>query len=420
MIDILMLAILPVLLSGSAFFSGCETAIFSLTKHQRLQLSRSRTLAASIITRLVSDQRAVLVTVLMANMVVNVLYFVIGSVLTLNLSAVWGNALNIAAFMLLILMGEVLPKLVAARFPMRWSLLAAVPLLILHRGLSPLRIMLRAGVVDPLSRLLAPQQRPVALSPQELESLLELSEHEGVIDDQEEQLLQQVLSLSQIKVKHLMTPRVDIKAFNLADDPQQLLGMARRTRLTHFPIYEGDLDQIVGVVFCRQVLLANPQTHRQVKTLIRQPKFVPELQRADRLLVELRRQGPTMAIAVDEHGGTAGLVTLEDVVEQMVGQIANPYEPQMGPPVEAIGSDRWRVSARLGIRQWTNAFGTGGTNLGVRTVGGLVMAKLGRVPQIGDRTTVGNLSIKVEGMSGRRIDHLLLQLHREPGEQGGS
>ena len=127
-----------------------------------------------------------------------------------------------------------------------------------------------------------------------------------------------------------------------------------------------------------------------------------------------------MAIAVDEHGGTAGLVTLEDVVEQMVGQIANPDEPQAGPPVEAIGSDRWRVSARLGIRQWTDVFGTSGAIPGVSTVGGLVMAKLGRLPKVGDRTTVGNLSIEVEGMSGRRIDRLLLQLHREPATQGAS
>jgi len=362
----------------------------------------------------------------MGNMFVNVMYFAIGTVLILSLTkrgeigAAVGNAINIAAVLLLILVGEVLPKLVASRHALSWSAVVAVPLLVVHRVLSPLRVVLQATVVDPFSRLLAPSGRPVELSPVELERLLELSQHQGVIDAHEEQTLQQVLSLGQMKVLDLMRPRVDIKAFNLADDAKNLIEMARQWPFSRFPVYRGDLDQIEGIVHARQVLLSKPQTDAQVQKLIQPVWFVPELQRADQLLIELRRRQSPMAVAVDEYGGTAGLVTLEDVVENMVGQIAHPDEPQEAPKVQSIGSHHWRVSAQLSIREWPNVFGPVTPIADVSTVGGLVMARLGRMPSVGDSTTLGNLLIEVETMKGRRIDALLLRLQDQPNALPGA
>lgn len=421
-----MLVLLPVLLACSAYFSGSETALFSLTRHQCHELSRAHSIATNAITRLIGARRDVLVTLLMGNMFVNVMYFVIGTVLILSLTkrgeigAAVGNAINIAAVLLLILVGEVLPKLVASRYALSWSMVVAVPLLVVHRVLSPLRVVLRATVVDPFSRLLAPSGRPVELSPAELERLLELSQHQGVIDAHEEQTLQQVLSLGQMKVLDLMRPRVDIKAFNLADDAKNLIEMARQWPFSRFPVYRGDLDQIEGIVHARQVLLSKPQTAAQVQKLIQPVWFVPELQRADQLLIELRRRQSPMAVAVDEYGGTAGLVTLEDVVENMVGQIAHPDEPQEAPKVQSIGSHHWRVSAQLSIREWPNVFGPVTPIANVSTVGGLVMARLGRMPSVGDSTTLGNLSIEVETMKGRRIDALLLRLQDQPNALPGA
>ena len=417
-----MLIALPVLLSCSAFFSGGETALFSLSRHQRLQMSRAKSIAASAITRLLDEKRALLVTVLLGNMFVNVLYFVMGTVLLIGLhdrevlGATAGNIFNIAALLLLILIGEVLPKLVASQYALRWSVFAAVPLLLIHRVLSPLRITFLAVIVEPMSRLLAPKHQPAELSAEELETLLELSQHHGVIDDREEKLLQQVMSLGQMKVADLMTPRVDIKAFNLADDPKQLIEIAARTRVSRLPVFHNDLDQVAGIVYTRQVLQTKPRNLSEVEPLIREVKFVPELQRADRVLVDLRKSSTSLAIAVDEYGGTAGLVTLEDAVEQMVGQIADHHE--VVPEVQSIGPDRWRVSAGLGIHEWIVVFGPIAPIASVSTVGGLVMARIGRVPKVGDLTTVGNVSIEVEKMDGLRIESLLLQLVHPKAENG--
>ena len=195
-----MIVLLPLLLVASGFFSGGETALFRLSRHQQLQLSRSPGIAAAAIARLLHDRNAFLVTVLLGNMFINVLYFVISSVLVLGLeernllNATASGILNIGALLLLILFGEVLPKLIAARYSLVWSKFSAVPLLTVYRVLSPLRVLLRGFVLDPLGRLVAPLHEQAQLSPKELESLLELSQHSGVIDDQEEKMLQNTKS----------------------------------------------------------------------------------------------------------------------------------------------------------------------------------------------------------------------------------
>ena len=387
-------------------------------------------------TSLLNETRSLLITLLVTNMTVNVVYFVVSTVLLMRASksGLLGPAglavCSIVPLIGLILLGEVLPKLVASRLAEGWSHYASLPLLAVHRALTPLRVLVNSMVITPLARLIAPRDEPPSLSAEELESLLTLSKKTGVIDRHEERLLQEVLELSQLKVRHLMTPRVDIVAYRIGDGPDRLLELIRTTRKSHLPVYDGDLDHIKGIVHARQVLLKRPASNRELQPLIRQITFVPELQRADQLLVHFRKSGTNLAIAVDEYGGTAGLVTLEDVVEQMVGQIAGPHETAHEPDVQPLGTGLWRVDGDLPIREWADAFlpeaqrsSSGWTPDGFRssvfegisTLGGLVMAKLGRLPQVGDRVVIGNLDVQVDAMARRRIEWLTIRLNA-PGQ----
>jgi len=327
-----MLCSLPALLGASGFFSGSETALFSLNNHQRLQMRRSGTIAGTIVAQLLDETRTLLITLLLSNMIINVLYFVVTTVLIIHLKhsgtlgAVGAFVSGLMVLVVLIICGEVLPKLVAARAAARWSRLAAAPLLAVHRAMSPLRAVLNALVITPLARLIAPRHKPTQLSGDELETLIHLSQQRGVIDPSEEQLLQQVLELGQLKASDLMTPRVDMQAFDLSGEPAELIALIRRTHFRHIPVYRTDPDHIAGVIYSRQVALRPPASAAAIETLTRQVRFVPEQQRADRLLLDMRRTGATFAIVVDEYGGTAGLVTLEDVVEHVVGDIAGPHD----------------------------------------------------------------------------------------------
>lgn len=414
--DILLLSLLPLLLAASAVCSASETALFSLTGHQRLRFSRQNHLAAQAVMSLLARTRDLLITLLLSNMLINTSYFVVSTVLLIRLqergrlSTTIASALGLAALLALILLSEVLPKLVAARIPTTIAALVSIPLLVVHRAIAPLRVFLRSMVITPLSRLLAPAGRPSALSGAELAKLLELSAERGVIDPQEEDLLQGVLSLSRLRVRDLMTPRVDIDAFDLRRPPGELLELFQNTRLSRVPVYQGDLDHVVGVVYARQALLKKPATPPEVRKLIRQISFVPELTRADQLLIQFRKRGTTIAIAVDEYGGTAGLITLEDVVEELIGDLFSPYDSEGPPQVVALTPGQWRVSADLPIHEWAQTFAPLHPRGDAVTLGGLVMDRLGRVPRVGDRVEAGNLLVEVEAMDRWRIASLRLTL----------
>ncbi|MEX0886979.1 MAG: hemolysin family protein [Phycisphaeraceae bacterium] len=430
---LLMLLLLPVLLVASAFFSGSETALFSLPRHTRAQFARSAALVPHTITRLLAETRGLLITLLLGNMTINVLFFVVSSILLIDLSRVAAAregvlasvavaGLTVVPPLVLILLGEVLPKLIAARLPVQWSRTVALPLMLCHRGIAPIRVGASWLVITPLARLIAPPKSPPALSAGELENLLTLSQRHGVIDLDEERLLQQVLDLNELKVRDLMVPRVDVQAFDLeragdsAARPADLIDLIKRTHLRHIPVYRGDLDTIVGIVYARQILLHRPATIDELLPYVRQVRFVPEQQRADTLLRELRRTGTAFAVVVDEYGGTAGIVTIEDVVEHLVGDIAGDYEADTTPPLESVSPGVWRVGANLPVHEWASLFGGTAATLGltqretISTIAGLVMAGLGRLPEVGDQVRLGNVLITVEAMAGRRVDRVLVQL----------
>lgn len=425
-----MLLILPVLLLFSAFFSGSETALFSLTRHQRAQLARGGSVVATTLSTLLAETRMLLITLLLGNMTINVLYFAIASMAAIQLTTPHDDpdfvarptlaaAVTIGSLVAIILLGEVLPKLVAARLPLAWSRVVALPLMLFHRAIAPIRVLSSGLIITPLARLIAPRARTPDLSGEELEHLLELSQSRGVIDAGEERLLQQVLGLSQIKVRDLMVPRVDIRAHAIDADPVKLIALIRETRLRFIPVYDGNLDTIVGVIASRRAMLSPPATRADLEALTAPPHFVPETQRADQLLSELRRTGDTLSIVVDEYGGTAGLITIEDAVEHMVGDIAGSFETDVEPGVEHLGEGRYRVGADLPVHDWESVFGRDPQIEGVAalsavsTIAGLIMAMLGRVPRVGDSVRIGNVLITVDAMrDASRVESVIIALQQ--------
>lgn len=435
---LLMLLILPVLLLFSAFFSGSETALFSLTRHQRAQFARGDSVVGTTITTLLAETRMLLITLLLGNMTINVLYFAIASMVAIQLTAPHADpdfvprptlaaAVTIGALLAIILLGEVLPKLVAARMPANWSRVVALPLMLFHRVIAPIRVISSVAIITPLARLIAPETGTPDLTADELEHLLELSQNHGVIDAGEERLLQQVLEMSQVRVRDLMVPRVDMRAHALDDNPAELVALIRETRLRFIPIYDGDLDTVVGTVASRRVMLSPPRTRADVDALIEPVRFVPDSQRADQLLSELRRTGVTLCIVVDEYGGTEGLVTIEDAVEHMVGDIAGSFEAEVEPQVEHLGEGRYRVGADLPVHDWEAVFGRDAqvegvaTLRAVSTIAGLVMAMLGRVPRVGDTVHIGNVRITVDAMrDASRVESVVIALQQDSNITGGS
>lgn len=422
-ITLILLIALPVLLVGSALFSGSETALFSLSAHQRSLLAQSKRSGAHAASKLLVETRALLVTLLISNMVINVLYFTLSTLLMdrwLDSGSIGGTgaaAIALATFFGVIIFGEVLPKQIAAQQAYAWSGLVGVPLLAVHRAIAPVRILAERVVITPLARLIAPSTMPPELSARELEIMLSMSRQRGIIDQDEQQLLRHVLELGQIKVRDVMVPRVDIRGYDLDEPVADLLALARETRLRHLPVYEESLDQVRGVVMTRRLLAKPPQTKKELHALVKPVYFVPEVAPADHLLKTLREQAVTFAIVVDEYGGTAGLVTLEDVVEHFIGDIPGAYERDGQPIVEAISDGVFRVGADLAVHDWVEWFGRNSAMSkaasDAATLGGVVLGLLGKAPDKGDRARLGNMVLTVDEVEGHRITSVIVALSEE-------
>lgn len=426
--DWLLLGSLVPLLMGSAFFSGTETALFSLSAGQRQELISRGGMIARALEGLLSHTRALLLTILIGNMTINVLFFVISTVLLIRLNevyrlpGVWLTPLSVLPLFLIVMLGEVIPKLVASRNTVTFARLVTLPLHGVHRLLAPLRVSLNLLVVTPLARLIEPSRRPEAFSPRELEMLLKVSKQQGIIDPDEEGMMQAIVSMSQLRVRHIMTPRVEIRAFDLEGDLEKLEDLIRHTRLSRIPVYRGDMDHIVGMVLSRDVLLAPPSNLAELEAMVLGVEYVPELVRLNQLPEVFSRTRQPLVIVVDEFGGTAGLVTLEDLMEHVVGDIAGPYDAIANTTIEKLDEHRYRLGAGFPLEQLSDLLDIDRSVLDQmpRTLAGWVMMKLGRLPEEGDCLALPSVRVTVEQMAHRRITTLMLELGAGAGSATGA
>ena len=423
-IDITMIAMLPLLLGLSGFFSGSETALFALTVNERMSMRRSGGRGTRAVEALLVNQRMLLITILIGNMTVNVLYFVVTSVVLMKRDVGVLNAVLFAATFLLalILIGEVTPKLVANTRRTAFANLASPLLLTFHQAISPLRIVLDRVVVGPLSRLTSPAGRPPELDEHELSALLDVSSIGGVIDDQEQQILQDVIRLSQLKVRDVMTPRVRVAAVPIGATYEQVRELAEKTRLTKFPVYDQNIDHILGLLPVRQFLLEPP--HRRddreaIERLLTPAHYVPETARLDQLLDRFRETHTQLAVVVDEYGGTSGVVAAEDVVEELVGDITSSEDRGGIEPPEQIKPAQWRVDGATPIHDWAEAFGASLVSPQVATLGGLLLVTLGRAPLVGDHIELSNVRLEVERIDRSRVLSVIVTLLDGAGPEDG-
>jgi putative hemolysin len=219
-------------------------------------------------------------------------------------------------------------------------------------------------------------------------------------------MLQEIMELSDLRIHDIMIPRVDIVAYDIAGPADGLVEEFRRTHLRRIPVHEGDIDNILGVVHAKQLLLS-PET--PLRDLIVSVPFVPEAGIVERVLLQLMVTKSQMAIVVDEYGGTAGLVTLEDILEEVVGDIPDPHDLDRGPAVEQISDREYLLDGNLAIHEWTDAFKIDLSGQRISTIGGFVTSLLGKIPQTGESVTYRNLKFTVESMRHRRIGKIRLE-----------
>lgn len=407
----LQLIFLGLLLVCSAFFSGAETALFALSRHELSRLRQSRSRSARLVADLLRRPRRTLLTLMVGNITVNMFIFAASLSIFQDLAgegSIWGPVLGLVSPVVVTLFGELLPKGLAIVLRMRIAPRISPIVLMVEGLLSPLTTVLMHVVVAPLTRLLTGSRPPAShVTLEELDELVEISAKHRIINTDENAMLGEVIRLSELRVYDVMVPRVDVLAFDINDDPARLRQLMRENRFTKLPVYDGEIDNMLGVVYAKDLFL-NPA--REPATLVRPVHYVPEIITLTQLINHFRRTRTQLAIVVNEYGAMVGLVTMEDVAKLIVGDLTAPAGADERPTWEKIDERRYRISGRISIDDWAEQFNIRGLDEPVTTLAGLILDRLGRLPEVGDQVRLGNFLLTVESLSGRRIEWVLLEL----------
>ncbi len=400
---------MAVLLGLSGFFSASETALFSLSRRDLRQLERAPGLAHGLILKLRSDPQGLLTTVLFGNNLVNVLYYCLATAAAVNTAKAGMDAaaylLGIGSLVLLVICGEGLPKAVAVAAPLRSARLAAIPLSFFQKAIYPVKKVL-GGITKISATLTSGQERTAYVTPEELQLLVRATGERGLIALTERDMMHEIIEFGDIRVREVMVPRVDVIAFEINGDLSEFRELVKKTSITKVPIYEGQIDNVVGIAYAREVLLSEAEGIRASLRPI--PLFVPEAALIEPVLHQFRQQRCQFAVVVDEYGGWAGIVTLEDIVEEIVGDISDEFDTHV-EPVRQLGPDKYLLSGSVGIRDWSELFGINVDLAEVETLGGFIVHRLGRLPREGDTVYLGNLVFTVRKVTQRRIAEVLVE-----------
>jgi CBS domain containing-hemolysin-like protein len=402
----LALVVLAAFAGASFFFALAETSLFSLNKWQLRQLETRAPLHAAILARLLAEPQDLLATLVLGNSFANA--GIVGVGLWLALQRHWPLPPVLAALLLLILFGaEVAPKTLAVRAPELWALRVARIMAFLQKATRPLREV--AQYLTNLSlRTVAPVQAnsPASLSDAEYQELLEMAYQQGALAAGEKEIIVQIINLDRRHAGEVMKARPQMACISDDLSVPEMIEAARRFKHRRLPIYDDSPDTIVGVLDTR-VLLLDPEA--EISQAIEFPSFVPESMNLLQLLKSLQRRQRGMAIVLDEFGGTAGIVTIEDILTEVLGEIPSEHAPQQAV-LEKLGENRWRVSGSVLLDNFRREYPPLPDLPGFETMAGLALHEFGVVPSRGESVTVGGLRLTVQAADERRIRELLVEV----------
>ena len=401
--------LLLILLGFSAFFSGCETAFFNLSKRQIDLMKISRRSLTKMAAALLNEPGHLLSCFLFGNMIVNVLYFAIVGIITVRISRQLSvRSAAVTSFILfstLVLFGELLPKSLAYLNSRAISIAVSLPAYLFLKIFKPVIAFFKFVIVDPSLRLmLGPVKRSRTITEDEFRALIAQVKKRGVITADQNRLINEIIELGSLQVSDCLKPRVDMIACSVTDSPAAIRRVMIEHKLTKIPIYAKKLDNIIGFVQLRQSLLEPDKT---TDKLVQPVHFIPEQKSIESLLELFRKTHTDTAVVVDEYGGIAGTISLEDIAEELLGPIEQAPRQDL---IESIGPFRYRLGGNIPIHDWADAFDIDIEQIRVTTIGGLVTALLGRIPKTGDMVGLFNLKFTVEAVHKRRIKTVVLTL----------
>ncbi|HET6567836.1 MAG TPA: hemolysin family protein [Rhodothermales bacterium] len=415
--------LLILLLLASALFSGSEVALFSLDLSAKENLADEGDPPALRVLALLEHPRALLVSILILNTLVNVCAAILSAVMVASVATVlgWSPTWTVVVEMVvltfvLLVVSEITPKLIASRSALTFSRRVSGVILGLHRLLGPISHRLARLMNTVQTRFKTAEN--YRMSAEDLKAMAEIGEAHGTIEQEERDLIHSIVEFGETTVREVMTSRLDVEAVPVTATLDEALGLIRQSGHSRLPLYVDHLDNILGIVYAKDLipyLASRPDGGEPVRIdwtrIARPPMFVPLGKKLDDLLKDFQSRKMHLALVVDEYGGTAGLVTLEDLLEEIVGDIRDEHDEQEDVIFERIDRNTFRFDGRIDLDELNDVLGTeiDTEDFDFETLGGLIYHLTGSIPAPGDEITYESLHMQVETVESHRIGQVIVR-----------
>ena len=415
--DVIQLLILIVLLGLSAFFSSSETALTTVNKIRVRTLAESGMERAVVLSKVIEQQGKMLSAILIGNNIVNLTASSLMTTLTISLlgSKAVGAATGILTLLILVF-GEITPKTLSTISAESIALSNAKVIYGLMVVLTPvIYVVNQLSLAVLLLMRVDPNAKRDTITEDELRTIVEVSHEEGVIESEEKKMINNVFDFGDSVAKDVMVPRIDMTMVDVNASYDELIDIFREEKYTRIPVYEENTDNVIGIVNMKDLLLIDDRQQFHIRDYLREPLYTYEYKKTAELMVEMRQTFNNIVIVLDEYGATAGLITLEDMLEEIVGEIRDEYDEDEEDSLIETGPGQYSVEGAMKLDDLNDRLGLELESEDYDSVGGLVIGLLDHLPDEGEEVVDNGIQFIVESVDKNRIDRIkiVLPIHNE-------
>ena len=419
--DTLQIVILVILLALSAFFSSTETALTSVNKIRIRSLAEDGNKRARIVKQLTDDPAKMLSTILIGNNIVNLSASALTTVLATNIAgrlgmgSASGRIVGLGTGILTILVlifGEITPKSAATIHAERISLRNGPIILWLSRILTPVIVIinaLSAGVMRLMG--INPDSEAAPMTEDDLLTVIDVSHEDGVIESEEREMITNVVDFGDSEASDVMVPRIDVTFLDVEADYEEVISLFREEKYTRIPVYENDKDHVVGILNLKDVFcFTGAPDDFHIADIMRKPHFVYEFQKTSDLMMQMQSKSINMIIVLDEYGAVAGIATMEDLIEEIVGEIRDEYDEEEIDDIRKTSTGDYIVDGNVKLDDINDLLGLEIETDDYDSLAGHVIHELGHIPSAGESITIGSIRFIVRKMDKNRIDTIFIKM----------
>ena len=405
------IGLLIFLIASSAFFSASETALMSINKIRLRHLLDGNVRGAKTVIKLRENSSKLLSTILVGNNIANIAASAVATTLALKFFPEYGALIaTISMTIIVLIFAEITPKSIAARNSEKVAFLIAEPIVFFTKVLRPLswiftkitELILKTIGINEVARTLVTEE--------ELKTMVDVSREEGSMEEERHQMLHNVFEFIDLQVKDAMVPRTDVMAIEVNTSYEEIAKIFKEDGYSRLPVYEGSIDNIIGILHVKSMLFYEDEPQNfDVRKYMRRPNFTYEYKSAGDLFEELRKQRLAITIVLDEYGGTAGLITMEDLIEEIVGDIEDEYD-ELDEDVEQVSEYEYIVDGSTDLEDVNEAIGSQLESDDFDSIGGFIIGEIDRFPQVGEELVIAGLEMHVLEIEKNRIQKIRIKV----------